>query len=262
MLSALDQATGKVVWKRAVDEDEGGGLDSSPVPFNGMVFQAFKGDESSNHSKPGFVIVDGSRKGGGKILVKTYTIPEEDYEAGYRGGSIINTPAVDLEQKLVFAGTGNPVSPQQHPRTNSLLKIDADPDSPTFGTDPGVAPRHLGQLSVSPGHRLARVSNGAAVAARPLLVRAVRLQLPGVAEPVDELRRAPDVRRAAEVGGVHRGLHRHHGAGVAGHARAAVLRLQPQLDRGRRERDLRRRDRRQPLLAQPRHRRGPVGHAA
>ena len=219
VLSALDQATGKVVWKRVVDEDEGGGLDSSPVPFNGMVFQAFKGDESSNHSKPGFAIVDGSRKGGGKILVKTHNIPAEDFEAGYRGGSIINTPAVDLERKLVFAGTGNPVSQKQHPRTNSLLKIDADPASPTFGK---ILASHRGTSDSYPspaGHRLAHVSDGAAVAARPLLVRAVRLQLPGVAEPVDELRRAPDVRRAAEVGGVHRGLHRHHGAGVAGHAR-------------------------------------------
>ena len=50
MLSALDRATGKVVWKRVVDKDEGGGLDSSPVPFKGMIFQAFKGDESSDHS--------------------------------------------------------------------------------------------------------------------------------------------------------------------------------------------------------------------
>jgi outer membrane protein assembly factor BamB/plastocyanin len=133
VLSALDQATGTVVWKRVVDEDEGGGLDSSPVPFNGMVFQAFKGDESSNHSNPGFVFVDGSRDGGGEILVKTHNIPAEDFEAGYRGGSIINTPAVDLGQKLVFAGTGNPASEKQHPITNSLLKIDADPASPSFG---------------------------------------------------------------------------------------------------------------------------------
>ena len=52
VLSALDQATGKVVWRRVVDDDEGGGLDSSPVPFKGMVFQAFKGDEASDHSQP------------------------------------------------------------------------------------------------------------------------------------------------------------------------------------------------------------------
>lgn len=133
VLSALDRRTGKPVWKRAVDKDEGGGLDSSPVPFKGMVFQAFKGDESSDHSKPGFVIVDGSRKRRGRILVKTYNIPEKDFKEGYRGGSIINTPAVDLKKMLVFAGTGNPASEKQHPRTNSLLKIDANPQSRTFG---------------------------------------------------------------------------------------------------------------------------------
>ena len=133
VLSALDQATGEIVWSSVVDEDPGGGLDSSPVPFNGMVFQAFKGDESSNHSNPGFVIVDGSREGGGEILAKTHVIPEEDFAAGDRGGSIVNTPTIDLERKLIFAGTGNPASPKQNPRTNALLKIDADPESPTFG---------------------------------------------------------------------------------------------------------------------------------
>jgi polyvinyl alcohol dehydrogenase (cytochrome) len=133
VLSALDQATGEVVWSRTLDQDEGGGLDSSPVPFNGMIFQAFKGDESSNHSNPGFAFVDASRQGGGRVLVTNHTIPAKDFEAGFRGGSIINTPTVDLAHKLVFAGTGNPVSPQQHERTNALLKIDGDPDSPTFG---------------------------------------------------------------------------------------------------------------------------------
>ncbi|HYH58905.1 MAG TPA: PQQ-binding-like beta-propeller repeat protein [Thermoleophilaceae bacterium] len=133
VLSALDRATGKVIWKRVVDKDPGGGLDSSPVPFKGMVFQAFKGDESSDHSNPGFVIVDASRKRRGKILVKTHNIPAKDYEEGYRGSSTINTPAVDVKKMLVFAGTGNPASQKQHPISNSLIKIDADPDSKTFG---------------------------------------------------------------------------------------------------------------------------------
>ena len=133
VLSALDQGTGEVVWASVVDEDPGGGLDSSPVPFDGMVFQAFKGDESSNHSNPGFVFVDAVGDGAGEILAKTHVIPAEDFEAGDRGGSIVNTPAVDLERKLLFAGTGNPASPRQNPRTNSLLKIDADRGSPTFG---------------------------------------------------------------------------------------------------------------------------------
>jgi outer membrane protein assembly factor BamB/plastocyanin len=133
VLSALDQATGKLVWKRVVDKAKGGGLDSSPVPYKGMIFQAFKGDESGTESNPGFVIVKGSRKGRGKILVKTHNIPAKDYKEGYRGGSIINTPAVDLKKMRVFAGTGNPASERQHPITNSLLKIDANPRSKSFG---------------------------------------------------------------------------------------------------------------------------------
>jgi outer membrane protein assembly factor BamB/plastocyanin len=133
VLNALDERTGKVVWRRVVDKDQGGGLDSSPVPFKGMVFQAFQGDESSDHSWPGFVIVDGSRKGRGKILAKTHNIPKKDHEAGFRGGSIVNTPAIDVKKMLVYAGTGNPASEHQHPITNSLLKIEADPKSKKFG---------------------------------------------------------------------------------------------------------------------------------
>src|SRR6185503_10504965 len=131
--AALDEATGAVVWTRVVDADRGSGIDSSPVPFNGMVFQGYQGDESSDHSNPGWVILDGSRTGGGRILTRGHTLPEADYAAGDRGGSIVDTPAVDLKRKLVFAGTGNPASPNQNPRTNSLLKIDANPRHATFG---------------------------------------------------------------------------------------------------------------------------------
>src|SRR3954447_25987470 len=98
-----------------------------------MVFQAFQGDESSDHSNPGFALLDGSRKGGGAILVKTHVIPAADYAAGDRGGSIIGTPAADLKRKLVYAGTGNPASPRQNPITDSRVKIDVDRSHATFG---------------------------------------------------------------------------------------------------------------------------------
>ena len=131
--AALDEATGAVVWTRVVDDAPGVGIDSSPVPFNGMVFQGYHGDESSNHSNPGWVVLDGSRGGAGRILTRGHTIPDADYAAGDRGGSIVDTPAVDLDRKLVFAGTGNPASPHQNPRTDAILKIDVDPRSATFG---------------------------------------------------------------------------------------------------------------------------------
>jgi outer membrane protein assembly factor BamB len=127
---ALDEASGAVVWQHEVDTDNGGGIDSSPVPFDGLIFQGFQGDESADHSNPGWVILDGSS---GAILAKSHTIPAADYANGDRGGSIVDTPAIDPERKLVFAGTGNPASPHQNPRTDALLKIDADPASPGFG---------------------------------------------------------------------------------------------------------------------------------
>jgi outer membrane protein assembly factor BamB len=130
LVVALDEVTGAIVWQRAIDTDAGVGIDSSPVPFNGMVFQGFHGDESSNHSNPGWAILDGAS---GEVLAKGHTIPPADYASGDRGGSIVDTPAIDAERGFVYAGTGNPSSPNQNPRTNALLKIDARPDSPTFG---------------------------------------------------------------------------------------------------------------------------------
>ncbi|MDX6666134.1 MAG: quinohemoprotein ethanol dehydrogenase, partial [Solirubrobacteraceae bacterium] len=132
ILFALDQATGAIVWTHVVDSDAGGGADSSPIPYDGLIFQAYQGDESSTHSNPGFAIIDGSREGGGRELVHTKVIPDADFAAGDRGGSIVDTPAYDPAQKIMYVGTGNPASPHANPRTDSLLKIDADPASPTF----------------------------------------------------------------------------------------------------------------------------------
>lgn len=131
--AALDQATGEIVWTQLIDADEGGGADSSPIPFEGMLFQAYQGAEDSDHSNPGFAILDASREGGGEILAHTKVLPAADYAAGYRGGSIVDTPAYDPVAKLMYVGTGNPASVKAHERTDALLKIDVAPASPAFG---------------------------------------------------------------------------------------------------------------------------------
>ena len=131
--AALDEVTGEMVWGQVINSDPGGGADSSPVPFNGMVFQSYQGDESHDSSNPGYVILDGSREGGGATLASGKIIPAADYANGDRGGSITSTPALDLEHNLLYAATGNPASGHQNPITDSLVKIDVDPLSPTFG---------------------------------------------------------------------------------------------------------------------------------
>jgi outer membrane protein assembly factor BamB len=132
--AALDAATGEIVWSTLIDADSGGGADSSPIPFgDGLLFQAYQGDESSDHSNPGFAVLDATREGGGKILAHTKVLPKKDFDEGYRGASIVDTPAYDPVGKFMFVGTGNPASAKAHERTDSLLKIDVDPASPKFG---------------------------------------------------------------------------------------------------------------------------------
>jgi outer membrane protein assembly factor BamB/plastocyanin len=130
---ALDETTGQVVWSTPLDHDPGGSADASPVPFNGMVFQAYENSDSTTHSNPGWAILDGSRDGGGKILVATKTIPAADYAAGARGASVVETAAVDLDQQVIYAGTGNPASEYRTKVSDALLKIDANPNDATFG---------------------------------------------------------------------------------------------------------------------------------
>jgi len=137
---ALDEVTGTVVWSTSIDSDGGGGADSSPVPFDTggglMVFQSYQGDESSPHSNPGWAILNAST---GAIVTAGKVIPAAAYAAGDRGGAIVDTAAIDVDAKMLYAGTGNPASVHQNPVTNAQVKIDLDPSSATFGKIVGSA---------------------------------------------------------------------------------------------------------------------------
>jgi outer membrane protein assembly factor BamB/plastocyanin len=137
---AIDETTGQTVWSTTIDTDPGGGADSSPVPFDTgggpMVLQAYQGDESHNHSNPGYDILNAST---GAIIYAGKIIPAADYANGDRGGSIVDTPAIDVDAKVALAGTGNPASVHQNPTTDSEIKIDLNPVSATFGQIIGSA---------------------------------------------------------------------------------------------------------------------------
>ena len=220
--------------RSVIDSDSGGGVDSSPVPFNGMVFQAFQGDESSNHSKPG--LRDPRRLARGRRRD-----PRQDpHHPGGRttrpatAAARSSTPRpIDLERQLVVRRHRQPGEREAEPeheraaedrRRSRVARRSAQILASHRGT--------LGQLPGPAGRRLADLPDRAPVAGRPLHVRAVRLQLPVLAEPLDRSRRAQAVRRPAEVGRVHRRstattMEQAWQATLG----AAVLRLQPQLDR-------------------------------
>lgn len=132
--AALDQATGEILWQTDFIEKDAGIFDAaSAVVSHGLVFAATTyGDAGSDPtSRPPFWILDAAT---GEILKKTYVIPAEDGLKGYGGGGIWSTAAVDQETKHLYVGTANPYSRRmEHERTNSIIKVDMDRSSPTFG---------------------------------------------------------------------------------------------------------------------------------
>lgn len=140
-LQALDRATGAPVegWPVVLDDQPLSMSNASPVVWSvpggdaGLVFAGFSGHAGPGQpERGGYVIVDIATA---DVVAKEFVIPDEDFEAGYAGAGIWSTPAVDLEAGYAYAGTSNPHSPQlEHPRANSLIKIDIDQSRPTFGT--------------------------------------------------------------------------------------------------------------------------------
>jgi len=127
---ALDARTGEEQWRTIVDDLPGSFVGAAPVPFNGLVFQGFAGDEYASAARGGYVILDART---GAIRSKRYTIPDADFANGYWGGSIWSTPAVGANN-YIYAGAGNPASHnKEHQYTDALVKIDGDPNRATFG---------------------------------------------------------------------------------------------------------------------------------
>lgn len=128
---SLSQETGAIEWTTTLDTLENAYSNASPVVFNGMIFAGIAGREDSPRARGGYAILDELT---GDILVKRYTINEDDYAKGYAGASIWSTPAIDTATGYAYVGSGNPASKKiEHEFSNALLKIDVDPSRLSFG---------------------------------------------------------------------------------------------------------------------------------
>jgi polyvinyl alcohol dehydrogenase (cytochrome) len=128
--AALDQRTGRLLWKTVIDKREGAYNDASPVPYRGVVLSGFNGDESYDTARGGYTLLDART---GRVLRHVYTVPDADYRKGYNGGAVWATAAVDTATGHAYAGTGNPQGPNQHAHTNAILKIDVKRGRRSFG---------------------------------------------------------------------------------------------------------------------------------
>ena len=147
-VTALDQKTGRVLWKTTLDKQPGSDVYSSPVIVDGVLMEGVSGgsaelgDEADRYAFQGslsFIETGRSPRSTmrpGTVLRKTWTIqpPSTKPTNDYAGGAIWSTPAVDVATKSAYVGAGNPFRPQaEHKHTNAVLKYDIDRASPRFG---------------------------------------------------------------------------------------------------------------------------------
>jgi polyvinyl alcohol dehydrogenase (cytochrome) len=147
-VTALDQRTGRVLWKTTLDRQPGSDVYGSPVIVDGVLMEGVSGgsaelgDEADRYAFQGsFNFLETGRsprstKRPGTVLRKTWTIqpPSAKPKNDFAGAAIWSTPAVDPVAKLAYVGAGNPFRPQaEHPHTDALLKFDIDRSSPRFG---------------------------------------------------------------------------------------------------------------------------------
>lgn len=159
MVVALDEFTGKVLWRTVVDRQFGADAVSSPVVYNGMVWvgisgtaaetdgssrQAFQGSTvllaARPMTAPSFEPVSAGRASGtrhfrpGQVIRRIYSIPSRAWAKGYAGGAQWGTIAIDPKTGYGYEGTGNPFNyDAEHHNTNAVLKLDLDPRRATFG---------------------------------------------------------------------------------------------------------------------------------
>lgn len=140
-VAAFDRNSGQEMWRTTLDTQPSSGTNAGIVVHDGIVFAGFFGNAGPGTAeRGGFVLLEAAD---GSQLAKTYTIPDfgtpadpadQGFEDGYAGAGIWATPAIDTDTGLAYVGTSNPHNPQKlHPRTNSILKIDLNRGSPTFG---------------------------------------------------------------------------------------------------------------------------------
>lgn len=113
-LIAVDRQTGKVHWISQVDSQPMAIITGSPVVYGDVAYVGISSNEEilaipNTYAcctfRGSVVAVDANT---GKILWKTYTLPDNGGKpGGYSGNPVWQPPAIDPERGLLYVGTGN-----------------------------------------------------------------------------------------------------------------------------------------------------------
>lgn len=129
---ALDQKTGKFVWKtKPIESQSGYYSNASAVVWKDLMFVGISGAEGDAGQRGYYALVDTDT---GAILQKQPVIPDDDHKQGYGGGGLWSTAVIDTKTGYAYVGSGNPYGKtRDHRYTNAILKIDLVKSRSTFG---------------------------------------------------------------------------------------------------------------------------------
>jgi polyvinyl alcohol dehydrogenase (cytochrome) len=138
---AVDAETGKQVWVTKLDTHPAAAVTGAPAPYAGRVYVPIQGvgeEGQGIHATKGCCTFRGSLSAldidSGKVLWKTYTVPEEPKARGKSasgmpmfgpsGVGIWSAPTVDAKRQLIYVATGNAYTdPPQH-TSDAVLALD------------------------------------------------------------------------------------------------------------------------------------------
>jgi polyvinyl alcohol dehydrogenase (cytochrome) len=138
---AVDAQTGKQVWVTKLDTHPAAAVTGAPAPYAGRVYVPIQGvgeEGQGIHSTKGCCTFRGSVSAldidTGKVLWKTYTVPEESKPRGKStaglpifgpsGVGIWSSPTIDVKRKLLYVGTGNAYTDPPQPTSDAVLALD------------------------------------------------------------------------------------------------------------------------------------------
>jgi polyvinyl alcohol dehydrogenase (cytochrome) len=136
---SLDAETGRLLWKKKIEEHDTARLTGSPVAHEGIVYVPVASWEESRALNPlypcctfrGSVVA--LRIHDGAQIWKSYTVPEEPKQTSNRegvnqwgpsGAGVWSAPTLDLKRGVLYVSTGNNYSSPATPTSDAILAMD------------------------------------------------------------------------------------------------------------------------------------------
>ena len=137
---AVAAESGKLLWKKKIEEHDTARLTGAPVALNGIVYAPVASWEETRSNSPDYVCCSfrGSlvalRIRDGSQVWKSYTIPEEPKDSGAdargrkrvgpSGGSVWSAPTIDVKRRRIYVTTGDNFSVPANNTSDSVLALD------------------------------------------------------------------------------------------------------------------------------------------